>query len=118
MDCMKEGSSFLAAYRCFRDAVLNSSEPQKRIRKGGRSFVIPEREDLYALIEHLRKLRFVSLQQADGVPRSKETSIQVSVEYIGRRERGSGRVQYSAEVKLRAIMIYRRNEKPGHGPHC
>jgi len=77
MDCIKEGSSFLAACRCFRDAVLNSSEPQNSMRKGGRSIVIPEREGLYALVGRLPTLRLVDLQQTDGMPLSEETSIQV-----------------------------------------
>jgi hypothetical protein len=72
---MKEGSSFLAACRCFRDAVLNSSEPQNSIRRGGQSFVMPGREGLYALKEHLLKLRYVDFQH-NGTPIGEKTSIQ------------------------------------------
>jgi len=58
--------------------VLNSSEPQNSIRKGGQSFVMPELDGLYALEERLLRLRHVDFQQADGTPLSEETSIQLS----------------------------------------
>ena len=58
--------------------MLNSSEPQNSIRKGGQSFVMPELDGLYALEERLLRLRHVDFQQADGTPLSEETSIQLS----------------------------------------